>query len=328
MAVRSLAWNIVAVVGISGSCVKFRTPTECSPRPSRPDFYLDGWTCRCCCRTVAFDIVLGELSCQLQLLESLISAPQKVSETRHREQFTVQDFYDENPVHLLVQRLDAGAFERGLPQVFSPDFVALFRRLLKDHKIEMKDGETDETVVKCHRRGWIYATMIPGGLRYTFPSPLHEACLSWKLEPRNDMPNFPSLLKLSLEVISKFRPSQLQLPPRRVGSASTLPPEAQYQDEYYNSLLAATFGNVRISPEYASAQAARVTGRIDFFIPIVKWGIEIIRDGDRLWEHAARFTSSGAYGAWLESADMNDYILLDFRTKKLKAQHPSMILRF
>jgi len=79
-------------------------------------------------RTVAFDVVLGELSCQLQLLESLISALQKVSEMRHGEQFTVQDFYDGNPVHLLVRRLDAGAFERGLPQVFSPDFVALITR--------------------------------------------------------------------------------------------------------------------------------------------------------------------------------------------------------
>ena len=192
----------------------------------------------------------------------------------------------------------------------------------------MKDEETDATVVKCHRRGWIYATLIPKGVRYTFPSPLHEACLSWKLEPRDDMPVFPSVFELSLEVISKFRPSQLQLPLRRVDSASTLPPEAQYQDEYYNSLLAATLGNVRISPEFASAQAARVAGRIDFFIPAVKWGIEITRDGDRLWQHAARFTESGAYGAWLKSADMDDYILLDFRTKKLKTPHPSMILPF
>jgi hypothetical protein len=135
----------------------------------------------------------------------------------------------------------------------------------------MKDGETDGTVVKCHHHGWIYSTMIPGGVHFMFPSPLHEACLSWKLEPRNNMPNFPSLFELSLKVISKLRPTQLRLPFRRVGSASTLPPEAQYQDEYYNSLLAATFWNVRMSPKYASAQEACVAGHIDFFIPIVKW---------------------------------------------------------
>jgi hypothetical protein len=34
-------------------------------------------------------------------------------------------------------------------------------------------------------------------------------CLSWRLEPMNDMPHFTSLFNLCLEVISKFKPSQL-----------------------------------------------------------------------------------------------------------------------
>jgi len=87
---------------------------------------------------------------------------------------TVQDFYDENPVHLLVQRLDGGAFERGLPLALSPDFVALFRTLLKDRKLEIQgEIETGDgtAVLKCHRRGWIHATMIPGGVRCF---PLHS----------------------------------------------------------------------------------------------------------------------------------------------------------
>jgi len=36
-----------------------------------------------------------------------------------------------------------------------------------------------------------------------------------------------------------------------------------------------TAGNVRISPEFASAKWADVVGRIDFFIPVAKWGIEM-----------------------------------------------------
>jgi len=59
-------------------------------------------------------------------------------------------FYDEIPVHVLVRRLDAGAFQHGLRREFPPDFGALFRRLLKDRKIEMKERETDETIVKVH----------------------------------------------------------------------------------------------------------------------------------------------------------------------------------
>ena len=236
---------------------------------------------------------------------------------RHGEPFTVQDFHDKNPVHVLVRSIDRGAFGRGLPRNFSglTDVVAFFRTLLKDRKFERNENqEEDEAVRMCHRRGWVHATAIPGRVRYTLPSPLHEVCLSWKIEPTTDMPHFTSLFELSLETITKFKPSQLRLTLRRVASESTKPPEAQYQDEFYNSLLFVTSGNVRISPEYASANGVCKAGRIDFFIPIVKWSIEITRDGNRLLEHAARFTDFGAYGAWLKSEDMKDYILLDCRT--------------
>ena len=146
------------------------------------------------------------------------------------------------------------------------------------------------------------------------------------IEPTDDTPQFTSLFELFYETIIKFKPSGLQLALRRVASESTHPPEAQYKDEFYKSLLFVTSGNVRISPEYASAKGARKAGRIDFFIPIVKWGIEVTRDGKRLLEHAVRFTESGAYGAWLKSEDMTDYILLDCRTGIPRDKHPSMVL--
>lgn len=247
---------------------------------------------------------------------------------RRGETLTEQDFLEQNPVHILIRKLDGGAFGRGLPRDFSglTDVAAFFRTLLRDRKFERKETQEEEgAVLTCHRRGWVHATAIPKRVRYTFPSPLHEACLSWMIEPTDDMPHFTSLFELSLKTITKFRPSQL-LTLRRVASESTHPPEAQYQDEFYNSLLFVTSGNVRISPEYASAKGARKAGRIDFFIPIVKWGIEITRDGKRLLEHAARFTDSGAYGAWLESQDMTDYILLDCRTGIPRDKHPSMVL--
>lgn len=38
---------------------------------------------------------------------------------RHGETLTVQDFLEQNPVHILVQKLDRGAFGRGLPRNFS-----------------------------------------------------------------------------------------------------------------------------------------------------------------------------------------------------------------
>ena len=266
------------------------------------------------------------LSCRPQLLESHKSSPQKVSEVRHGESLTVEDFLDQNPLHVLVRRLDRGAFGRGLPQKFSgpTGVAAFFRALLRDRKFERNDTQPEDgAVCVCHRRGWIHATEIPGRVCHTFPSPLHESCFSWMLEPTD--PHFTSLFELFLETITKFKPSQLQLTPRRVASESTHPPEAPYQDKFFHLSLPGMF----VSPsQYAYAKGAHKAGRINFFIPIVKWGIEITRDGNRLLEHATRFTDTGAYGAWLESEDMKDYILLDCRTGIPRDKHPSMVLPF
>jgi hypothetical protein len=79
---------------------------------------------------------------------------------------------------------------------------------------------------------------------------------------------------------------------------------------------------VSISPEFAAAAGTRA-GRIDFFLPSKKWGIELTRDGEKLLGHSDRFAAQGAYGAWLQSADMVDYILLDFRHDKPHRPHPS-----
>jgi hypothetical protein len=226
--------------------------------------------------------------------------------------------------------LCGGAFERGLPEAHKisaqPDVVALFRNLLKYGVVD-SNGDEDEAIRKCHRHGWIHAdqTTNEAITCYVFPSPLHTMSLSWRLEPTNDMPHFTSLFDLALDAISKFKPSQLHIPIRRVSSRSMEKlPEAQYQDEFYRSVFFVTLGNVRLSPEFASARRAHVAGRIDFFIPVVKWGIEFTRDGNRLEEHSSRFAKSGAYGAWLRSGDMADYILLDCRTSIPTKPFPSI----
>jgi hypothetical protein len=105
-------------------------------------------------------------------------------------------------------------------------------------------------------------------------------------------------------------------------------PKAQYCDEFYRSVFSLTSGNVCLSPDFASAKGAHIAGCIDFFIPIVKWGIEFTRDGSRLAEHSSRFANSEAYGAWQASGDMADYILLDCCTSIPRKKYPSMILPF
>ena len=242
-------------------------------------------------------------------------------------------FHDKNPTHNLVQQLSGGAFARGLPTIemlwTHPDVVALSRDLLKNGAIVEIDKNKDEDSIihKCHRRGWIHADQTANGFTcYTFPSPLHAVCVSWRLNPTNDTVQFTSLLDLALNVISKFKPSQLHRPIHRVGprSMDKLSSEVQYRDEFYRSLFSVSFGNVCVSPEFASARRAGVAGHIDFFIPVAKWGVEITQDGTWLREHSPHFATSGAYRAWLKSGDMVDYILLDCRTSIPRDAHPGI----
>jgi hypothetical protein len=75
--------------------------------------------------------------------------------------------------------------------------------------------------------------------------------------------------------------------------------------------ISITSGNVRISPELGSGRGVRTAGYIDFFIPVMKWGIEITRDGLRFASRSSRFadSDSGTYEKWLKSCDMDNYIL-------------------
>lgn len=202
------------------------------------------------------------------------------------------------------------------------DIVSLLRQLLEYGSVEFRTPSA--LILECQRKGWIHSEENNTGTTFFFPSPLHTAFHSWRLEPTDDSPSFASPLALVLEVVKRFKRSQLMIPIRRVSQTKvsiTTPPEAQYQDEFYRSLFEETKGNVRVSPEFASAQKARVAGRIDFFLPRPKWGVELTREGDRLAQHASRFGSTGAYGEWLQANEMHDYVLIDCRTTVPSKKH-------
>jgi hypothetical protein len=61
-------------------------------------------------------------------------------------------------------------------------------------------------------------------------------------------------------------------------------------------------------------------GRVDFYIPSKQWGVEILREGDRLAHHSGRFSRSGSYETTLP---LSDYIILDCRNTWPKLSHPS-----
>jgi hypothetical protein len=104
--------------------------------------------------------------------------------------------------------------------------------------------------------------------------------------------------------------------PSLLSSRSVLGPQTSYSKPnirmssivLYVPSLSGTFVS---PPKFTSARRAHVAGCIEFFIPVVKWGINFTQDGNWLNEHSSRFAKSGAYGAWLKLGDMTDYILLD-----------------
>ena len=230
--------------------------------------------------------------------------------------------------------LDGGAFGRGLPEDKElredPAIVEFFRTLLiSENGILVPIGcrHENKALFTCHQHGWIHAEMdrsgsVPG-IRYTFASPLHKSCLSWRLEPMTQRPSesFRSPLDMSRSVISLFKPSRLTTPHHVGSQGPENPHEAAYHFEFYRCLHHLTGGSIYMSPEFASQQHATVVGRIDLFLPQFKWGIEFTRDGTKLIEHDARFQRGGAYEKWIKDGNMIEYILIDFRTTIPRTHH-------
>jgi hypothetical protein len=97
---------------------------------------------------------------------------------------------------------------------------------------------------------------------------------------------------------------------RRLGpSGKPRPPEAAFQDEFYRCYWNEVGPGVGICSEWAGT----TEGRIDFHIVEPGWGIELLRDGDRIIDHCKRFHHNGAYYSWIQSSLIKDWLILDCR---------------
>ncbi len=218
-------------------------------------------------------------------------------------------------------------FARGLPDADSdlrdnPNITALLREVVSKEciicpdKYLTSDPKNDDNrkaaLRKIFRSGWFHTEIRADirGVLYTFASPLHRRCIDWMVNglPLDSRITESNLLDFALAVIKRF--SRQSLEKREIGPKAQSIPEAQFQDEFYSASSKHANGSVSF-PEFGTK-----SGRIDFFIRSKKWGVELLRDGNRLYQHARRFTK-GEYGKWIEKGWMSDYIIIDFRT-----QHP------
>ena len=65
---------------------------------------------------------------------------------------------------------------------------------------------------------------------------------------------------------------------------------------------------------------------IDFFIKQKKWGLELLRDRDRLVEHMELFEPEGQYYSMIKSRKMEEYIVLDFTVLRPAKARPGITL--
>ena len=194
--------------------------------------------------------------------------------------------------------------------------------------------KTNTALGDCYHNGWLQAELVPEDRTvYIFPTKIHQwykfsiihshyrklklslryaerlLCSTAGPFPRN---KFPSLKGLCFAAVREFSYVSLSSVERGIGSgAINRPLEAQYQDEFYRACHSEL--NVYLTSEWSGSS---LVGRIDFRIKEMKWVIECVREGDRIDEHIARFQQGGTYYKWIASGEVEDYIILDFRTSK------------
>ena len=158
------------------------------------------------------------------------------------------------------------------------------------------------TVGRCIIQFTVCYLLIKLGSRYCH-------CLFWEMEPDGEI-NYDTPLRLAVDAITQFRPRQLSNPPRSF-AGNTLPQVDQYQKEFYRCLFTILDGHFETSPEFVVKKGSK-SGTIDFLVAGKKWGLELLRDCDRLVEHMKRFEPGGQYFSMIQSGDMEQYIVLDF----------------
>jgi len=223
----------------------------------------------------------------------------------------------------ITSLMGPSVFWRGLPReqdLQNPSIAMVFRTVLKYHSVTDQHFNIDErqALQKCFSRGWLHSDLIGHSekIGYFFPSPLHQTFVESFLNgSRNAVISEATLRDFVVAICHKMSPVNFHA--RQVGAAYIQrTPEAQYGDEFYRACMDHTEGSIITPSEWINQE-----GRIDFYLPSRRWGIEILRDGNEIQDNNNRFTY-GAYSKWIVGGEMEDYILLDFRQNVPRAKHP------
>ncbi|KAJ6559176.1 hypothetical protein DFH09DRAFT_1083777 [Mycena vulgaris] len=237
-------------------------------------------------RQLVFQWTEGYISVVVAIVKMMGTDKQKI---RANEIYTLSQFLEAYPQKTLFATLAAnGQCRRFLPSyavAADPRIIRVFSRLLVDGQIEYEvedqspGGLDREDLDFAHEKGLIYLERTSASslsCRISFTFPLQRGLLQMSLRPPipDLLDNTPTLFSLVTEVR-----------PRALASA-----------------------------EYSTPAEHTPAGRIDFLVyrreindKERSWGIELLRDGDRLQEHAYRFDPTGAYHSMI-SDGMTEFV--------------------
>ncbi|KAF8213633.1 hypothetical protein K438DRAFT_1956999 [Mycena galopus ATCC 62051] len=279
------------------------------------------------------DWIFEASSGHIGAITSLFKAITWAAKPDHHLRMSIATFFQSysSPEDALKSFSIGRAFDRGLPEVkdlrgnaLAVDFC---KKLLQLNTPSVfRPGNVPAGAQAAHKQGWLTSeegtseddlivTMLD------FPSLLHRSRMSYLLFGSQILDPHVSamtLLDFICPIIDTFSSNGLLQPTQHTTGPHSLPsiPEAQWQDLFYTGVYKVTGGRgIWISPEYGTGKTPNATGRIDFFVSAKKWGIELLREGDRIADHLARFAEGGAYDNWIQNGEITDYIVLDFRTR-------------
>ncbi|KAF2395821.1 hypothetical protein EJ06DRAFT_534505 [Trichodelitschia bisporula] len=205
----------------------------------------------------------------------------------------------------LVDVIRCCAAYRGFPHdtFQDPDARKVLIKAAIEGFAQLQDVNS-EALRKCYVKGYLHAVVKDGSsMVYTYPTEVHRWFAAMTVVPQLTRPfPFESVRECVLTGLKSFCGNAL----RRESKT----PEAAYGAELYRTIYKVTRARVIPTPEFSSKELGGQ--RIDFVIPEVHWGIELLRDGIQLQEHYDRFVGEGRY----TSFSFKYCIVVDFRSSR------------
>ncbi|KAJ5908305.1 hypothetical protein N7495_000987 [Penicillium taxi] len=190
----------------------------------------------------------------------------------------------------------------------------ILRKALSDGSVP-KDLD-NPGVKQCYENGWLHSEpkdFFTNEILCVFPTRLHAKFVEYFWTNKTqDFPieRFPDIACLAREVLANFSPRNISGAIRMGCAAMTRPYEASYQDEFYRASHQVLGYAMNVTSEWSPGGR----GRIDFRFAQVGWGVELIREGDRLKGHCSRFAPGGSYAPWISAGLLTQWLIIDCRT--------------